>query len=275
MRRSLPALLVATACALAAAVVWLAARTGWGASLDHRTLTGFAGLKRPLVDTAAGLALGIAGPIGFAMLAIAVVAAAVVRGRVRVAFVVGVVMVAAALTTQGVKALMPPMAATTLGPAPGSWPSGHTTAVMVLALCAVLVAPPRVRPLVAAAGGLAAAAVAYSLLILRYHFPSDVAGGYLVAAGWTALGVAALHAADSRWAAGAGRAALVRAGAALRVPAAAAALAVIVVAALAATRLHAVLEYAEEHTAFVAGAAAIGAATLAAAVATAVAADDR
>jgi len=36
-------------------------------------------------------------------------------------------------------------------------------------------------------------------LILAWHMPSDVLGGYLVAALWTALAVAALRAADRRW----------------------------------------------------------------------------
>ena len=44
-----------------------------------------------------------------------------------------------------------------------------------------------------------AVAVGCALLILAWHMPSDVLGGYLVAALWTALAVAALRAADRRW----------------------------------------------------------------------------
>ncbi len=79
-----------------------------------------------------------------------------------------------------------------------SWPSGHATAATVLALCAVLVAPRRVRPLVAVLGATFAAAVGVSLLILAWHLPSDVLGGYLLATLWMALVLAGLRIADAR-----------------------------------------------------------------------------
>ena len=62
-----------------------------------------------------------------------------------------------------------------------SWPSGHATAAMSFALCAVLAAPARLRPLVAAVGAAFAVAVCYSFLALAWHYPSDVLGGFLVA----------------------------------------------------------------------------------------------
>jgi len=80
-----------------------------------------------------------------------------------------------------------------------SWPSGHSSAALALAMSAVLVAPPRLRVPVAILGGAFALAVGCSLLILAWHMPSDVIGGYLVATFWTALAVAALRAADRRW----------------------------------------------------------------------------
>jgi membrane-associated phospholipid phosphatase len=79
-----------------------------------------------------------------------------------------------------------------------SWPSGHATAAMALALCAVLVAPRRLRPTVAALGAMFVAGVGLSLLILAWHLPSDVLGGYLVGMLWVALAVAGLRAADAR-----------------------------------------------------------------------------
>ena len=80
-----------------------------------------------------------------------------------------------------------------------SWPSGHSAAALALALSAVLVAPARMRLLVAGLGGAFAAAVGCSLLILAWHMPSDVFGGYLVAALWMALALAGLGAAERRW----------------------------------------------------------------------------
>ena len=67
-----------------------------------------------------------------------------------------------------------------------------------LALCAVLVAPRRLRPVVAVLGGaLHAGRRAVSLLDARaWHMPSDVIGGILLAALWVAVAVAALRASE-------------------------------------------------------------------------------
>jgi hypothetical protein len=82
----------------------------------------------------------------------------------------------------------------------------HELAALTLALLAVVVAPARWRAIVAAVGTVFAGAVAGSILVLAWHFPSDVVGGFLVAALWTLLAVAALFAAERRWPAGARRA---------------------------------------------------------------------
>ncbi len=79
-----------------------------------------------------------------------------------------------------------------------SWPSGHATAATALALCAVLVAPRRLRPTVAVLGAMFATGVGFSLLLLAWHLPSDVIGGYLVGTLWMALAVAGLRAAEAR-----------------------------------------------------------------------------
>jgi membrane-associated phospholipid phosphatase len=55
----------------------------------------------------------------------------------------------------------------------------------------VAVAPPRLRPHAAAAGAALAVAVALSVLLLGWHFPSDVLGGVCVAAAWMLCGLAA------------------------------------------------------------------------------------
>src|SRR5437899_12818102 len=73
-----------------------------------------------------------------------------------------------------------------------SWPSGHATAALALAWCALLVAPPASRRLVAALGAAFAVAVGVALLVLAWHMPSDVVGGYLLATLWAALAFAVL-----------------------------------------------------------------------------------
>jgi hypothetical protein len=80
----------------------------------------------------------------------------------------------------------------------GSWPSGHATASMSLALCLILVVGPRLRPVAALVGAAYAIGVGYALVALGWHLPSDVLGGYLVAASFTLLGAAALAALETR-----------------------------------------------------------------------------
>ena len=63
---------------------------------------------------------------------------------------------------------------------------------MSLVLALTLVAPARLRPLIAGLGAVFAAAVGYSLLTLGSHYPTDVFGGFLVAAMWSLLTVAGL-----------------------------------------------------------------------------------
>ena len=128
---------------------------------------------------------------------------ALLRGRRRDAVAVPIVLLGSALTTQLLKPLLAhPNGAAPLGvhgiPA-ATWPSGHATAAMALALCAVLVAPERLRLLSAALGAGFASAVGLSLLILARHLPSDVIGGYIVAALWVSLTLTARQQANRRW----------------------------------------------------------------------------
>jgi membrane-associated phospholipid phosphatase len=74
-----------------------------------------------------------------------------------------------------------------------AFPSGHATSAMSIALAAVLVAPARVRVAVASAAGAYVIAVSTSLLVLGWHFPSDVLGGLLFASGCFFLAVAAIR----------------------------------------------------------------------------------
>jgi len=74
-----------------------------------------------------------------------------------------------------------------------AFPSGHATSAMSIALAAVLVAPARVRIAVACGSAAYVIAVATSLLVLSWHFPSDVLGGLLLASGFFFLTVAAIR----------------------------------------------------------------------------------
>jgi membrane-associated phospholipid phosphatase len=81
---------------------------------------------------------------------------------------------------------------------PVSYPSGHATVTMSLALAAVIVVPRRFGPVAATVGATWTAAVSFAMLILHRHFPSDVLAGYVVAGVWCLCIIAALRIAEGR-----------------------------------------------------------------------------
>jgi membrane-associated phospholipid phosphatase len=202
-RRPLVRLLLAAASAAGAVLVWLAAfHVAAGRTLDGRALESFAGAARPpLTPSIEGVA-GLADPLPFALWTVGIAAVALLRGRWLMATAVAAILLSANVVTHMLKpALADPRGFELQGIQthyPGSWPSGHSTAAMSLALCLVLVAGPRMRPLAAFLGAGFAIAMGYSLVVLGYHLPSDVLGGFLVAATFTLLGAAALAALESR-----------------------------------------------------------------------------
>jgi membrane-associated phospholipid phosphatase len=196
------ALAVAGLCLLAMALVWVVAELVPAAHLrDAVALHDFTLLSHPRVDSVAEFLLYLLEPTLFTIWGVGLVLVALARGRPRTAVAVAAVLTLAPLTSERLKPLLAHshdhVAGVVVGAA--SWPSGHSTAALALVLCAALVAPRRVRPIVALLGGVFALAVGCSLLILAWHMPSDVLGGYLVATLWTALAVAALRAAQRRW----------------------------------------------------------------------------
>jgi membrane-associated phospholipid phosphatase len=122
-----------------------------------------------------------------AMLACAC-AIALWRGRPLDAVAAVVVVAGANLTTQLLKvALAHPRFQSVLGHdqlGPVAFPSGHATAAASIAIAFLFVVPHEWRPAVAAIGACFVAAVGCSVMVLAWHFPSDVLGGILVASGW-------------------------------------------------------------------------------------------
>ncbi len=238
---------------------------------DAVTLHDFVSLDRESIYNVITDIAHVADPAPYALIGAVLIGLALARGRARVALAVLVILVGSAVTTDRI--LKPLLAAprydSLLGLrqiADASFPSGHGTAAMALALCAILVASPRTRPYVAAIGALFAIAVSYSFLVLGWHYPSDVLGGFLVAGAWTSLAVAALRFADARWPARSGRRAAGRLLARVHARAAVATLIAllvvlaIVVAAVAPARA---FDFVSAHTVFAVGASAIAIASVA------------
>ena len=65
-----------------------------------------------------------------------------------------------------------------------AFPSGHSAGAVAIALAFLFVVPPSWRRPTAAVGLVFALAVSAGLLVLNYHYPSDVLAGWLLAIGW-------------------------------------------------------------------------------------------
>jgi membrane-associated phospholipid phosphatase len=203
LRRPTIALLLAAVClAGLAATGVLAYLVPVAHQGDAATLRGFMQLAAPDRASVLDHIAHLADPAPYALAGIALMLVALARRRARVALAIPPLLMLTGATTEILKHLLAsPRYDEWLGHGQinaVSWPSGHATAAMTLALAAIIASPPRARPTVAVIGGAFAVAVAWAILVLGWHFPSDVLGGFLVAGFWTSLAVAAVAAADRR-----------------------------------------------------------------------------
>lgn len=191
-----------------------------------------------------------------AVLSVGVVVLALARARPRRALAGAAVIAGANLTTYFLK---PGLGA--LDPFDGdaeraigaTFPSGHATVAMSATLALVIVLPPSWQALGAVVAAGYSAAVGIGLVVLGWHYPSDVVGGFLVATAWAAAAVGLLHLRPEREESPVGRAAG-RAGAAV------VALVGLAAAGAVVTRLADVSQleqYGRLHTSFFAGSATI------------------
>ena len=115
-------------------------------------------------------------------------AIALLRRRPSDALAAVLVVAGASVTTELLKfVLAHPRVKTAIGAdpfEPSTFPSGHTTAAASIAIAYAFAAPDRLRGTVAAAGAFFALAVGASVIVIGWHYPSDVLGGLLVACGW-------------------------------------------------------------------------------------------
>jgi membrane-associated phospholipid phosphatase len=262
------ALLGAGACLVLLALVWLGvAHVGVFRHADESGFLQFYGLHdHDVVVWLARRFVSAFDPNPYVYLVLAPVVVALLRGRPRLVLAIGAIILGANATTELLKHILvsPRPGEIVPGSAISSWPSGHSTAAMSLALVTVIAVPARLRPVVAALGACLAIAVGYSVLATGLHYPSDVFGGYLVAATWTLAVVGGLLAAEGRWPlnrTSSGPPVSLRA--VLGAPGAVIGGAALLGMILAVSRPHDVISYARVHQAFVVEAAGIAALSLA------------
>lgn len=180
------------------AAVACAAALGWTYWAFVRTTTG------QFADESAWREAGVAAPesqgpflrfldtlpaISVVLAAAAILFVAFRRGRYGAAAVAVAVILASNLTTQLLKNVIfdrPDRGVATL--AFNSLPSGHTTLAASAAAAVFIIAPPRWRPVTAAAGGAYSVLAGAATFINLWHRPADVVAALLVVGAWTLLG---------------------------------------------------------------------------------------
>jgi membrane-associated phospholipid phosphatase len=234
--------------------------------LDASAYDGFLGLSmHPHVTRAAELIANLCDPFPYVFLAAVPVIVALRRRRTLLACTIVLILVGANETTEVLKPLLAaprPDGLPLWQILPGSWPSGHATASMSLALCLVLASPSRWRPYVAVFGAAFALAVCYSFLTLGWHYPSDALAGLLVASIWTLLGVAWFSVVEARRRHPSATTVQLKPATTLTPSVLAAFGALVLVAVVALLHPHGLADYARFHAAFVVGVIAIGVAAL-------------
>jgi membrane-associated phospholipid phosphatase len=182
-------------CALAAVLLYVVSvRTGAGQEVEEAVIRGavqlvarsdvsFTGRISAVNVVTVGLGAGAA------------VAVALVRRRPRLAAVVGVVALGSLVSVQLLKRVVlerPPLVPTDYAQGTNSFPSGHTSVGMVLAVMLLMVLPLRARPWTWVVVGLFGATFGVSTVLAAYHRPSDVVAAHLVVLAWALAGTAVL-----------------------------------------------------------------------------------
>ena len=186
--------LVGLCLALVAVLYVIAVHTSWGQRIDDAAVVGRT--LRPRVLQATDRVLNTISVASLALGGIAVMLVALMRSRPHLALAAGVVIVGANVTTQILKTGIldrPDL----VGPrdplgVTNSFPSGHSTVAMSLAVAFVLVVPAAARSIAAAGGLVYATLVGAGTVTAGWHRPSDVVAAYLIVMAWAGISVAVL-----------------------------------------------------------------------------------
>jgi membrane-associated phospholipid phosphatase len=166
---------------------------------DATLLAKFVAYRDSGVGSLANLIAHLADPLSLLLMLACACGIALRRGRPLDAVAAVAVVAGANLTTQILKvALAHPRFQAVLGydqPAAAAFPSGHVTAAASIAIAFAFVVARDLRAVVAVTGACFVVAIGCSVMVLAWHFPSDVLGGVLVACGWGFAVLAARRAA--------------------------------------------------------------------------------
>jgi undecaprenyl-diphosphatase len=174
-------------------LVLLAVETRWGpiARFDHRVAGSLYrhGRQHPSETAFWRVVSDVLHPDVLRIVAAVVAIAFWWRRRLGAAFLVVVAMTGQALletiTKTAVDRARPMFAQPLLHASGASFPSGHAmTSFVAFGVLVLLVPPPLLRRAAFAVGVVAVALVAYSRLALAVHYPTDIAGAWLLGGAW-------------------------------------------------------------------------------------------
>lgn len=152
----------------------------------------------PSGDTLADAIASLGDPLPMLVLLAVACAIGLLRGRPRGVLAALLVVIGANVTTQLFKILLahPRVKLAISGDPfePNTFPSGHTTAAASVAIAFAFVLPAALRNLALTLGAAFALAVGASVVVIGWHYPSDVLGAYLVVACWGFAVLAAMRA---------------------------------------------------------------------------------
>ncbi|SDB93535.1 PAP2 superfamily protein [Raineyella antarctica] len=161
-----------------------------GQEVDQALMTHLPGLSAgaltPAAVTAAAWMAGAIAPL-VGLVALVLVGMAIGRRQFRRYGSALLTIVGAMVTSELLKLVLSRPAIDEL-PMGNSFPSGHLTAVASVVVALVVLAPLRARAPLAKAGAVLVLAAGWSVVVLQWHRPSDVAAAILVAVGWGAIG---------------------------------------------------------------------------------------
>jgi membrane-associated phospholipid phosphatase len=188
-RRPIPQLLLAAVCAAAFVGTWaLFLHTGTGERVDLRAYEHVSGNSAIAAKRIGAHALRTI-DVGSVVVGLVAVALLGVRRASAARSVAAVVVVVASIgTAEALKHGLPQV-----GARPPTFPSGHVSVAASVGLALVLAAPPLLRMTATVVGAAYAAAVAWAVVALGWHYPSDAVASVFIAGFWTAIASATLR----------------------------------------------------------------------------------
>jgi membrane-associated phospholipid phosphatase len=185
----------AAVCALLLVALYVVAvRTHWGQTVDDAALDGRT--TRANVLAATDRVLNTISIASLALGSVAIMLVAFARRRPHLAIAAATVILGANVTTQVMKKVLLDRPDLVGRPDPlgllNSFPSGHSTVAMALAVGLVVVVPAAARPWAAFGGLVYATLVGAGTVTAGWHRPSDVAAAYLVVMVWAGVCLALL-----------------------------------------------------------------------------------